>query len=235
MDSMEAFYKVTYGLYIITASHEGKQGGYVGNTVFQVTADPPQFAISCSKDNASLSLIKKSGYFAVSVLDKQTKIDLIGTFGYKSSRDIEKFEGVDYIKGSSGCPIVLEDCLAWFECKVTQAHDLGSHLLFIGEIINKDLLKASKSPLTYAYYQTELKGRAPKNAPTYIEKKESGIPVEATAASKYKCLVCGHVYDPAEGDEDSGIPPGTAFEDLPDDWVCPLCGAEKSDFEPLED
>ena len=48
---------------------------------------------------------------------------------------------------------------------------------------------------------------------------------------KYVCGMCGYVYDPAEGDPDGGIKPGTAFEDLPDDWTCPICGAEKSEFE----
>jgi rubredoxin len=52
---------------------------------------------------------------------------------------------------------------------------------------------------------------------------------------KYQCLICGHVYDPAEGDPANGIPPGTAFADLPADWYCPDCGATKDDFEPVDD
>jgi rubredoxin len=53
--------------------------------------------------------------------------------------------------------------------------------------------------------------------------------------ASYECLVCGYIYDPAEGDPDAGIEPGTAFEDLPDDWVCPECGAGKDMFEKVED
>jgi len=50
---------------------------------------------------------------------------------------------------------------------------------------------------------------------------------------KYVCSICGHVYDPDEGDVANGVPPGTAFEDLPDDWECSVCGAAKEDFEPM--
>ena len=52
---------------------------------------------------------------------------------------------------------------------------------------------------------------------------------------RYECMICGHIYDPAEGDPDSGIAPGTAFKDIPDDWVCPQCGVTKEDFEPIEE
>ncbi len=235
MDNNEAYYKVSYGLYIISSAFEDMKTGYVGNTVFQVTANPPQFAISCSKDNASKDIIAKSGFFSVSVLDQEASMTLISTFGYKSSRDIQKFDGVEHIQAKSGCPIVTADTVAWFECALKQSVDMGTHMLFIGQILDKALLKPNNAPLTYAYYQTEMKGRAPKNAPTYIEQKKVEAAIPPPQTGKYKCLICGYIYDPVLGDEDSGIPPGTAFEDIPDDWSCPLCGAEKSDFEPLDE
>jgi rubredoxin len=52
---------------------------------------------------------------------------------------------------------------------------------------------------------------------------------------RFRCVICGHVYDPAEGDPATGIAPNTPFAELPEDWVCPDCGASKSDFEPLDD
>jgi len=125
----------------------------------------------------------------------------------------------------------LEDTLAWFECNVVQTLDVGTHLLFVGEVVDGDLIDGSHPPLTYAYYRDVKKGRAPKNAPTYL----APVGGEATGnaplpSGKYVCAVCDHVYDPAVGDPDAGIPAGTRFEDLPENWVCPVCGAAKSAF-----
>ena len=237
--NFDAFYNLSYGLYVIGSEYNGKKNGYIANTAFQVTAQPPQLAISCSKDNFSSEIIEKSGYFSVSVLHKEVSKKILGTFGYKSGKDIDKFEDVRYTTGKSGIPIVTEDSIAWFECKVVQKLDVGTHILFIGEVLNGEVLESAvKEPITYEYYRNVRKGLAPKNAPTYIAKeKTEKKSVEEKPVSgnmqKWECTVCGHIYDPAEGDPDSGIPPGTPFEDLPDDWVCPDCGAEKSDFEPI--
>ncbi|OFY48112.1 MAG: High molecular weight rubredoxin [Bacteroidetes bacterium GWF2_41_31] len=232
----EAFFKLTYGLYIISTSSHGKMNGYVANTAFQVTAEPPQIAISCNKDNFTSHLIEESGLFSISVLEEQASPELIGLFGYKSGKDINKFENTPYIIGKTGVPIVTKECIAWFECKLINQTDVGSHIVFIGEIIDYGMFHETKEPLTYAYYRNVKKGKAPKNAPTYIKPEEPVVTETRSDSSrlqKYQCLVCDHIYDPAEGDPDSGIPPGTAFEDIPDDWMCPVCGAGKEDFEPL--
>ena len=81
-------------------------------------------------------------------------------------------------------------------------------------------------PMTYAYYHQVKRGTTPKTAPSYIEEKKEAKPKMA----KYECTVCGYIYDPELGDPDGGVKPGTPFEEIPDDWVCPLCGAQKSDF-----
>ena len=228
----EAFFKVTYGLYVISAAYNGKLSGYVANTAFQVTATPARFAISCSRDNFTENIIRKSGAFSISVLEKYESMSTIGLFGYKSSSDTDKFENIKYITGETGSPIVTENCIAWFECKVEQVVELDTHVIFIGRLVNSDLLDKSGEPLTYAYYHEVKKGVAPKNAPTYLKPdSEAETPNEKTSAGDiYTCDLCGYEYDPAEGDPEQGIPPGTAFEDLPDDWVCPICGAEKEDF-----
>ena len=237
--NLNAFYNLSYGLYVVGSEYNGKKNGYIANTAFQVTAQPPQLAISCSKDNFSSEIIEKSGYFSVSVLHKEVSRKILGTFGYKSGRDFDKFEDVRYTTGKSGIPIVTEDSVAWFECKVVQKLDVGTHILFVGEVLYGDILESTvKEPITYDYYRKVRKGLAPKNAPTYIEKEktEEKQTAEKPASGnmqKWECTVCGHIYDPAEGDPDSGIAPGTPFENLPDDWVCPDCGAEKSDFVPL--
>lgn len=234
--NFEAFFKISYGLYVISSEANGRKNGYVANTAFQVTAEPPQIAISCNKDNFTTHLIEQSRAFSISILEEQASSELIGLFGYKSGKDLEKFDQVRYVKGQTGVPILTQDCIAWFECRLTQQFDVGTHILFIGEIINNDLLNDQKEPLTYAFYRNVKKGKAPKNAPTYIKPEETQVKPKVSSSPtnrKYKCLVCDHIYDPNEGDPDGGIAPGTAFEDIPDDWMCPVCGAGKDDFEPL--
>jgi rubredoxin len=147
---------------------------------------------------------------------------LIGTFGYKSGRDMDKMAGFNIKYSDTGVPIVIDSCIAWLEFKVVQTVDVGTHLMFIGELINAELIDESKDPLTYLYYRQVKKGVAPRNAPTYIDKTRLNVDSQVSSLKKYKCLACGYIYD--EADEE------VKFEDLPDDWVCPVCGSEKSDF-----
>ncbi len=228
--NIEAFFKISYGLYVVGSVKDNKLNAYVSNTVFQVTAEPARFAIACSKNNFTAEFIEKSKVFSVSVLQKETRADIIGTFGYKSGRDIDKFAGFRHQTGKTGAPVLLDDTLAWFECEVIQTIDTGSHLLFIGNVTDGELINASGEPLTYAYYREVKKGKAPKNAPTYIDPEKVKKQANAKVYDKYYCTACGYIYDPAVGDPEHGFPPGTRFEDLPDTWVCPVCGTEKIDF-----
>lgn len=229
--NFEAFFKITYGLYIVSSGNGNQMNGYISNTVFQVTAEPPQIAVVCNKDNFTANVIDENKVFSVSILQKYTEPDLIQLFGFKSGMDINKFEDISFLRGETGVPIVLNDTISWFECKVVQKLDVGSHMAFVGHIINSELMEKDLEPLTYAYYRDVKKGKAPPNAPTYIKPVLSEEP--SVDAGKYECPACGYVYDPLEGDPESGIPPGTAFEDLPDDWLCPICGTEKDDFEKI--
>lgn len=236
MIDIKAFYKITYGLYLVSTEYKGSLNAYIANTVFQLTSEPARFAISCSKDNFSAKLISASKKFAFSILEKDVEQSLISRFGYKSGKDIDKFKGIEYFLGELGIPLVKEGSIAYFECEVEQTIDVGSHLVFVGKLKNNKMLNGDKEPLTYADYQTLRNGKAPKNAPTYIKPEKAVVVNEIKETSegslaKYECLVCGHIYDPAEGDPDGGIAPGTSFEDLPDDWVCPDCGAAKEDFQ----
>ena len=229
--NFEAYFKISYGLYIVSSRSGDKRNGYISNSVFQVTAEPPKIAVTCHKDNLTADIIAQSQVLSISVLSEKASTGIIGTFGYQSGRDIDKFKDVSYTTGETGVPVVTEDTIAWFECKVIQTFDVGTHLIFITEVLNGDLLEPDQDPLTYAYYRAVKKGVAPKNAPTYIDKsklqqKEAAEP----AGRKYECQVCSHIYDPETGDAPGGIPPGTSFEDIPDNWVCPVCGTRKSDF-----
>jgi flavin reductase (DIM6/NTAB) family NADH-FMN oxidoreductase RutF/rubredoxin len=225
-----AFFKITYGLYVVSTHDNKKLNGYISNTVFQVTAEPARFAIACSKNNLTANMIEHSGVFAISVLKKETRSDIIGTFGYRSGKDSEKFSKYKFKLGKLGNPILLDDALAWFECEVDQTIDTGSHLLFIGKVTDSDLLDPEGEPLTYDYYREVKKGKAPRNAPTYMDPEKLKQQAQQPVPGKYYCTACGYIYDPALGDPEHGIPPGTAFGDLPSDWVCPVCGTEKIDF-----
>lgn len=235
--NIAAFLKMSYGIYLVSTKKKNRLSGFVANTVFQVTSDPPKIAISCHKENASAKVIEDSGVFSVSVLEKDTDAGLIGLFGYHSGNEDEKFEKIEYKIGITGAPIIMSHAIAFFECEVVDKFDLGTHSLFIGKVIDCDMPHPEKDPLTYDYFRRELKLMAPERSPTFIDKnklkKEHEKPVEVSGKNPgqaYICSVCGYVYDPLIGDEERGIPPGTPFEDLPDDYECPVCSAAKSLF-----
>jgi flavin reductase (DIM6/NTAB) family NADH-FMN oxidoreductase RutF/rubredoxin len=222
---------ISYGLYVVTSHLGDKLNGQIANTVFQVSSEPTRIAISINKQNLTHEYISKSGVFAVSVLDEPTPMTFIGLFGFKSGRDVDKLSQVSFKKGLTGSPIVTENALSFLEAKVIGQADAGTHTIFVADVVAGDVLK-SGTPLTYARYH-EKKGKAPKTAPTYIEPEKPKEPRgEEKKVKKYVCDVCGYVYDPAVGDPDNGVAAGTAFEALPDDWVCPVCGAGKEDFSP---
>ncbi len=226
----KAFFKLSYGLYVISTSHNGRKNGYIANTAFQVTSEPAQIAISCNKDNLTSEMLNKSDKFSISVLKQEAGSDVIGNFGYQSGKELEKFSSVEHIVTENGVPVVTQDCLAWFECKVVQKMDVGTHIVYVGEVLDMEVLDEEGTPLTYDYYHKVKKAFSPKNAPTYIDESKLIEPKGEEGLAKSKCLACGFIYDPAEGDPDSGIAPGTPFEDIPDDWTCPICGATKDMF-----
>ncbi len=233
MITTESLFKISYGLYLVSTEHKGKKNGYIANTVFQITSQPARFAISCHKDNLSSELINASKRFAFSILDKDVDQAIISKFGYSSGSSTDKFAGTDFFMGEYGNPILRTSSISYFECELEQSIDVGSHILFIGILKGGGEINIKKDPLTYIDYRNLRNGKAPKNAPTYVEAEKKAKVEDGSLgkSTKWECLVCGHVYDPALGDPESGISPGTAFEDLPDDWVCPDCGAEKADFE----
>lgn len=227
----KAFYSISYGLYIISTRCDGdKKNAQIANTVFQVTSEPPQIAVALNKQNLTHDYIQKSGYFGVSVLSESAPMEFIGTFGFKSGRDINKFEKCNFKEGNK-CPLVTDHTVSILEAKLTNQLDCGTHTIFVGEVIGSEMI-SNEIPLTYAEYHNR-KGKAPKTAPTYQDSLKETKVIEKTEEKpmkKYVCNICGYVYDPAKGDPDGGIAPGTPFEQIPDSWVCPICGAAKSDF-----
>lgn len=231
----EAFFNITYGLYIVSSKDGNNYNGHVSNTVFQVTADPPKFAVASHKDNLTTDYIKKSRVFSISVLQQEVDLEFLGPWGFKSGKSQDKFSRANYKTGKTGVPILLDKTIAWIECELTDSIDTGSHILFIGKAVDAGVTGPKASPLTYAYYREVIKGISPENAPTYLGDKLEASFIDNQGereekAAKYQCKICGFIYDPEEGDPHAGIAPGTAFEDIPDDWECPVCGVSKKDF-----
>ena len=227
--NLKALYKLGYGLYVVCSTKGGRLNGQIANTVFQITSEPPTIAVSINKNNLTHEFITESKVFTASVLSQDTPLSFIGHFGFKSGRDIDKLEGINHKIGETQAPVVTDNTLAYLEARIVQEVDVGTHTIFIGEVVGADIIKEGE-PMTYAYYHQVKRGTTPKTAPSYVEEKKVGV----IKSPKYECSVCGYVYDPELGDPDGGIKPGTPFEEIPDDWVCPVCGAAKSDFEKEE-
>lgn len=221
----KAFYKISYGLYIISSKMGERVNGQIANTVFQISSEPATIAVSINKQNLTNEFIRESKLFSVSVIAQDAPLSLVGHFGFKSGRELDKFAGVSYKLTESGLPYVTDNTLAYMEARVVQEVDAGTHTIFIGEVTGAEVLKEG-APMTYAYYQEVKRGTVPKTAPTFVPKEKEKV----VKADKYECSVCGYIYDPEVGDPENGIAPGTAFEKLPDGWVCPVCGAEKDAF-----
>ena len=227
----ESFFKFSYGMYIVGAMLDDKPCGYIANTAFQVTAEPPCVAVSCNKANLTAEAIASSGCFSISVLQQSAEPSLIQRFGYQSGRDTNKFSHTMVKTGVTGAPVILEDCIAFFECELEHSFEVGTHILFVGKVVVAELVNKYGEPLTYSWYREVRKGLSPKNAPTYIRPEYSNHGAASQEGTPmYVCTACGYVYDPSEGDPDGGIAPGTAFEDIPDDWICPVCGVSKEGF-----
>jgi len=211
---------LSYGVYVISTVDTGanKFTGCIANSVMQVTSSPASIAVSINHDNYTNKCIKESGLFAVSILKESTNPKIIGNFGFKSGRDTDKFADISY-KEIDTLPVIA-DANGYILCKVENSMESTTHTVFLGTVIDGDVLSDEPS-MTYTYYHKVIKGKSPKKAPTYIEQVDAvKIPAKKLV---YKCTVCGYIYD---GE--------TPFENLPDDYKCPICGAGKDKFIKLE-
>ncbi|MGA2367641.1 MAG: rubredoxin [Dehalococcoidia bacterium] len=221
----KALHALSYGLYIVSSFKEDKINGQIINTATQICSEPYVIGVIVNRSNLTHEYITSSQAFAVSILAQDTPLKFIGTFGFQSGREIDKFAGVNYRRGVTQSPIVLDNTVAFLEAKVISHLDAYTHTIFVGLLADAGVIKEGE-PLTYAYYQQVKRGTTPKSASSYIaENKEEKIKMD-----KYQCSVCGYIYDPEKGDPDGGIKPGTKFEDIPADWTCPVCGASKDQF-----
>ena len=206
-----AFRQLSYGVYVISTWDKGRATGCTANSAMQITSEPATIAVSINHDNYTNQCIQDTGKFAISILGENSAPGIIGTFGFKSGRDNNKFEEVEQaVKGFM--PVVADAC-AYIVCDVVDKMETSTHTVFLGKVVDADILKEDE-PMTYAYYHNVIKGKSPKNAPTYIAEE-----TKQETEEKYVCGVCGYVYD-------GEIP----FEELPETYVCPVCKQPKSVF-----
>ncbi len=213
----KAFFNLSCGLYILSSKDGGRGVGCIVNTVTQVTSSPAKLMVAVNKDNYTTAAILAEEAFEAAALTEDAPMELIGQFGFKTSKDTNKFEGVQHSIDSLGLPYVTEHTNAHFACRVVETLDAGTHLLFIGEVVDADVLCTEPS-MSYAYYHQVKKGVTPPKASSY-QPAEPAPAAQPAAPKRWRCSVCGYIY---EGDP------------LPDGFTCPVCGQPASVFQPVD-
>lgn len=209
----KALYKISYGLYVVGTKMDGKYAGCIVDAFIQSTSAPVPTVILCSiQANQTNTAIKQTGEFTVSVLGTDVDPFIIGNFGFQSGRDADKWANVPH-QLKDGLP-VLDKAIAYLRCKVTDAKELSTHTAFFCEVT--DAWLGEGEPLIYGDYQKDMKS---KTMEAFKAFKETRTVPTAAKKEKWVCQICGYVY---EGD--------TPFEQLPEDWTCPICKHPKSDF-----
>ena len=199
--NISALNNISCGLFVLTAKDGEKQNGCIINTVMQVTVSPVKITVTVDKSNFTADMIKKTGEFAVSCIDESAKFSLFERFGFASGRDTDKFDGFDgYKKTECGIKYITESTNAYICAKVVETVDVGTHYMFVAEVIEAEKLSDNASA-TYSYYHANIKPKPQ---------------VKPSEKTRWVCKICGYVY---EGDE------------LPEDYICPLCKHPASDFE----
>lgn len=199
-----AMYKLSYGLFVITANENGFDNGCIINTAQQVTTSPNRISVTLNKSGKTHDMIKNTGVFNISVISEDAYFELFKHFGFQSGANCDKFNGFEAAKRSeNGIFYLTAGINSYISAKVIQEIDLGSHTMFIADVTDADIVSDIPSA-TYAYYHSNIK-------PKPQEKKSK--------KTVWRCKVCGYEY---EG------------ETLPEDFICPICKHPASDFEKAE-
>ena len=202
----KAMYKLSYGLFVLTARDGEKDNGCIINTAIQAASEPNQLSICVNKANYTHDMIERTGKFTVSVLSEQADFELFKRFGFQSGRDVDKFTNfTGCARGADGLYYITEGTNAYISVTVDKTVDLGSHTMFIGEITDMAVLSDTPST-TYEYYQNHIKPK-----PQAVGKTDKGQTV-------WRCRICGYEY---------------VGEEIPDDFICPICKHPASDFEKI--
>lgn len=207
------FRKLSYGVYVVSTWDNGRPTGCTANSAMQITSSPATIAVSINHDNYTNQCIKETGKFAISILSEKSEPSIIGTFGFKSGKEVNKFDDVKY-SVEDHMPVINDSC-GYITCNVIDKMETATHTVFLGEVTGGEVFSDTDA-MTYAYYHKVIRGKSPKNAPTYIPEEEKK---EEKSVRRFKCRVCGYIY---EGEE------------LPQDFTCPLCGVAADQFEEIK-
>ena len=235
--SKNALENITYGLYVLSSKYEDKTSGCIIDACIQAGMNPDRIVISVMNGNYTREIIEKSGGFCLAILEENCPFELIKHFGFQSGRDVDKFKGLTTFTGINGVPCILSNVCSTMCARVVERFDLGSHTVFIGEVVEQKHLSDDR-PLTYAYYQAYIK---PKSQTVAQADNERSADIKASNEGEchskrsakntpssdlddekkivgWRCSICGFVYsDPV----------------LPDDYTCPVCGNPCGDFLPI--
>ncbi|MDO4479023.1 MAG: flavin reductase [Lachnospiraceae bacterium] len=202
----KAMYKLSYGLFVLTAKEGDKDNGCIVNTAIQAASTPNQVSVCVNKANYTHDMIMRTGLFTVSIIGQDATFDLFKHFGFATGREVDKFaDFADAARAENGLLYVTKGTNAYISVKVTQTVDLGSHSMFVGEVTDMEVLSDVPSA-TYEYYMANIKPKKPAPAPA----------PEAGGKTVWVCKICNYEY---EGEE------------LPPDYICPLCKHPAEDFE----
>lgn len=212
---LSVLYNLSYGLYVLGAFKDGRAVGCVINTCFQVTSENPSVVISLNKKNYTLEAIQENKRFSLSIFAEDSDPMVIGRFGFTSSRDTDKYEPFGYevigftpcVKGKFAGRLILD---------AVKTLDCGTHILVVASVV--DTVPGSGTPMTYSYYHNVIKGKAPKTAPTYRAEEAETV---KDSKHHFECDICHYIAE-------------TDAEELPADYVCPVCGADVSHFKKLD-
>ncbi len=198
----KAMFNISYGLFVLTANQDGKDNGCIVNTVTQVTSDPLQVTIAVNKLNYTHDMIAATGHFTASILSEKADFEIFKRFGFQSGRNTDKFAGFDAVqRTANGTLAVTQGTNSYISADVTQKIDVGTHTIFLAKVVDVEALSDIPSA-TYTYYQQHIKPKPQPKAPQ--------------GKTIWRCKICGYEY---EGEE------------LPADFICPLCKHPASDFE----
>ena len=201
---MKAMYKLSYGLFVLTAKRGEKDNGCITNTAIQVTSEPNRISIAVNKANYTHDMVLETGKFNVAIISEKADFDLLKHFGFQSGRDVDKFaDFTDCARAENGIFYITKGTNAVISAEVEQCIDLGSHTLFIAKVTDLMVLDAASSA-TYEYYQNNIKP------------KPQAVGTTPTGQTIWRCRICGYEY---------------VGEELPEDFICPLCKHPASDFE----
>ena len=204
----KAMYKLSYGLFVCTAVQGDKINGCIINTAIQAASEPNTITVAINKANYTHDMVKDTGVLNISVISEEASFDLFKHFGFQSGRDVDKFADYpkdNYAIAENGVPYITVGTNAYFSLKVKETVDLGSHTLFVCEPTAMEVLAATAS-CTYSFYQDNIKP------------KPEAVGTTPKGETIWRCRICGYEW---------------VGEELPDDFICPICKHPKDDFEKI--